>query len=172
VSYASPADMLKRYDTRTLGELVSDSGSRVSAAALLTDANLAAALEDASGEIDAHVLQGDRYTTAQLAELTGNSKAYLVRICCAVALSLLWERRPYQDSDEGVGAEQAALQARKVLSELKKGEQIFDLPDVRDAGLPSSSVPSRVTLDAMNLAVDRARGHFYPRRLLPGETGT
>lgn len=169
MSYAAPADLLKRYDARTLGELVSDSGTRVSAANLLTDANLQAALDDASGEIDAHVLQGQRYTTAMLAALTGNSLAYLKRICCAVAMALLWERRPYNDADEQVAAEQAALQARKALERLKQGHEVFDIEAVKDAGLPSTSVPSRVTLDNLNLATDQARGHFYPRRRLPGE---
>jgi phage gp36-like protein len=169
VSYADASDFLKRVDARTTGNLVSDSGTRKTATELLSDENLQTALDDASGEIDAHVLQGQRYTTADLAELTGHSLAYLKRLNCMVALALLWERRPYNDADDGVAAEQAATQARKALDRLKRGEEIFDVEKVKTAGLPSTTVPSRVTLDALNLTVDAARGHFYPARRLPGE---
>lgn len=169
MSYADASDMVARFDSRTLRELVSDSGARVTATELLSNANLQTAMDDASGEIDAHVLQGQRYTTADLAELTGNSLAYLKRLNCMVAMAMLWERRPYNDADDGTAAEQAALQARKALDRLKRGEEIFDVEKVKTAGLPSTTVPSRVTLDNLNLTVDAARGHFYPARRLPGE---
>lgn len=169
MSYASAADMLRRFDVRTLGQLVSDSNARVSADDLLDDENLQTALDDASGEIDAHVLQGQRYTTDDLAELSGNSLAYLKRLNCMVAMSLLWERRPYIDADDGVGAEQAALQARKALDRLKRGEEVFDVEKVKDAGLPVTTVPTRVQLENLNLTVDQARGHYDPQRRLPGE---
>ena len=93
MSYATPAQMLERFDARVIGDLVSDSDSQVSAAELLTDPILQAMLDDASGDIEAALLVGGRYTVADLSGLTGNAQKHLVRICCEVAKAYLLRRR-------------------------------------------------------------------------------
>lgn len=168
MAYATPAQMIQRYDVRTLGDLVGDNGIRVDRAALATDANLQAALDDASGEIEAALLQGKRYTTAQLTALTGNSAKYLVRLTCTIAFGLLFGRRPWSDDDEeGSGRRGAEKQARAALEMLRKGQTIFDVEEVKEAGLPAIETPTIQTILQSNLAVDQSRGHFYPRRRLP-----
>lgn len=164
MSYATPAQLLKRYDARIVGDLVSDNGITVKPPELITNANLLAVLEDASGEVDAAVLQAKRYTTAQLAALTGNSAAYLVRITCAIAMGLLWERREISDDEDDGQRESAQKRARQALTDLRKGVTIFDVEDVKDAGLPAIETPSVTQISTLNLSVDQARGHFYPRR--------
>lgn len=162
-SYAEPSDLLTRYDARVIGDLVKDDGIRAGRDALLDHPVLLAALADASGEIDASVLQAKRYTAADLEALTGNSLAHLKRLTCTIAFGLLWERRPWSDSEENA-REEAQKRARQALEMLRKGQTIFDVDDVKDAGLPSTHEPSIERIRALNLTVDHARGHYYPHR--------
>lgn len=165
MAYATPAQMLQRFDARVVGDLVSDNGIAAGPAELLSNANLQAALDDASGEIEAALLQGQRYTTADLSALTANSAKYLVRLTCKIAFGLLWERRPW--ADDGDQREQAIDQARKAVDQLRRGEHVFDVAAVKDAGLPAVRTPSVSTIESLNLGVDAARGHYYPQRRMP-----
>lgn len=166
MAYATASQFKARYDARQLGQLASDTGVPVPPAELENSAAIAAVLEDASGEIDAALLQGNRYTTTQLASLSGNSASHLVRLCCKIAWGLLWERRSYADDGR---RDEAMESARRELNRLKNGEHVFDVDEVQDAGNPEASIPSRVDYQRMNLIVDEARGRFYPRRRITGE---
>jgi len=159
--------MVARYDVRTLGDLVVDDGTRVDSTAILTSTVLAAILEDASGEIEASLMQADRYTADELAALTGNSLALLKRLTCKIAMGLLWERRQYLDLEK---AEEGMEVSRKILERLRKGEIIFDDAAAKDAGLPEATTPSAESIALQQLTVDRARGPngYYPARRLPG----
>lgn len=165
-SYATPAEMTSRYDVRQLGDLVRDDGERATPAELLTDANLQTALDDASGEIDAALMQAQRYTPTELASLTGNSRAYLVRLTCMLAFAYLWNRRQwgtvYDDARD-----EANDKARRQLERLRKGEHVFDLEPQKDAGLPTVSTPTIATITNQNYVVDEARKGYYPARRLP-----
>lgn len=165
-AYATPADMITRYDVRVLGDLVSDTGTRVASGSLSANAVLLAVLEDASGEIDSACLQAKRYTSADLAALTGNSAAHLKRITCTIAFGLLWERRPWSDDDDS-GREEAQKRARQQLDMLRKGITVFDVEEAKDAGLPAVESTAIQIINSNNLPVDQARGHYYPRRRLP-----
>lgn len=171
MAYATPAQLLERYDARVVGDLVSDNGVQVKKPDLLTNTNLQAALDDASGEIDASVLQANRYTTAQLTALTGNSAKHLVRLCCAIAIGLLWERRQVSDDEDEAQRETAQKRARQALDALRKGQTIFDVEVAKDAGLPHSTEPTIQKIESLNLTVDAARGHFYPHRRRPNFAG-
>jgi hypothetical protein len=85
--------MLKPYDSRLLGDLVTDTGQRVQPYALLADPNLQAALDDAAGMIDAAVFVNNRYASVDLAGLTGQDLAFLLRLNSDLALILLMQRR-------------------------------------------------------------------------------
>lgn len=161
MSYATPADMVLRYDARTLGDLVSDNGVRVAEVSLTTNTKILSALEDASGEIDAALLKAKRYTSADLSALTGNSLAYLKALTCRIALGALWNRRPYVDDME---RDEALKQARIALERLRSGEHIFDNTDAKDAGLPDIVEPTMSSIERLNLTVDHARRGFYPSR--------
>jgi phage gp36-like protein len=168
-AYATPADLVARYDARTLGDLAADGGLRVSEASLLTDDNIQAALDDASGEIEAALLQGQRYTVADLAGLTGNSAKYLARITCQIAFGYLWGRRPWSEAWEDPRNE-AMSRAKKALELLRTGENIFDVQAVKDAGVPESTGPTRVEIRNLNSIVDRCRlgrNGYYPVRVTP-----
>jgi phage gp36-like protein len=168
-SYATPADMLARYDVRHLGDLVSDSGQRIGSAEVLSHTNLQTALDDAAGEIEAALMQGQRYSADDLTNLTGNSKQYLIRLNCAVAISLLWQRRPWSDDDK---REDAIEKAREALDKLRKGITVLNVEAAKDAGLPAIRTPSLSRINRQNLVVDRARAGYYPTRLLPGQVSS
>jgi phage gp36-like protein len=166
-AYASIADLVKRYDVRTIGELIKDDGTAANSAAVTADANgiIAAALETASGEVESACLRGKRYTVTDLAGLTGNSQALLKHLTCKIAFWLLWERRPVWDQDQ---YEQAKNAPRGMLDQLKRGESIFEVAAVETAGNPSVTGPTRADLSRLNLIRDRMH-RYYPDRHLPGE---
>lgn len=166
MAFATPAQIVQRFDVRMLGDLVGDDGLRIGPSELLVHPNLQTALDDAAGEMLAALLQGKRYTAADLAALTGDSQKYLIRLNCEIALGLLWERRGYFDDDR---RDEWMDRSRKALNRLRTGEIIFDVDGVKGAALPNVSTPSRVTIENLNLTVDEARRGFYPARRLPGE---
>jgi len=162
-AYADAADLILRKDARTLGDLVSDTGVRVAEGVLEDDERIAAALEDASGMVDAAVLQSKRYTAAELSALTGNSLAHLKRLVCDIAFWLLWERRPSYGIDDP-GREQAWTRSREALKALREGVEIFEVSGVPEAGLPDVASPTLIDLQTASPVVSRARGSYYPRR--------
>ena len=165
MSYSSPSDLILRFDPRDLGDLCGDDGVQVSRIDLLTDPNLQAALDDASGAIDAALLAGGRYSAADLAALSGNSQALLKRICCELALAYLWARRPLYRAEDRQAATETA---EKSLERLRKGENVFNVAENIDASTPTIDGPTSVTYDNLNLIRDRTR-NYYPARHLPNE---
>lgn len=164
MAYATPAQLLQRYDARTVGDLASDTGIRIDPASLLSDANVQAALDDASGEIEAALLQGKRYSVADLAGLTGNTQKHLIRITCQIAFWMLWERRPYVEDQTRDDAES---KAKKSLERLRRGEAVFDIEGPKDAGLPSVHEPTVSSYNRLSMIVDEGRRGYYPARRLP-----
>ena len=166
-AYASNSDIIARYDARLLGDLCSDSGVRVAEANLEDDAKLTAALEDASGMVEAALLMGERYTTADLAGLTGNSLNYLKRIVCEIAIYLLEDRRRYNKDD--ASRIRAFEKAEEHLEMLRKGSHVFNVEMVKDAGLIDGTVgPTTVDLASSHLVRYRTR-RYYPRPRTPGD---
>lgn len=140
-AYATPAQLLARYDARRIGDLVADPApgsttSRVSPTALLTDVNLAAALGDAAGMIDSAILKGGRYTPQDLADLAAlssgadNSYQLLIRVNCDLAYGLLIRRRGLKVEDSAPGY----LEALQTLQRLSDGDLVFNLSAVIAAG--------------------------------------
>lgn len=164
MSYATPTEFLKRYDARIVGDLVRDSGEQATSAELLDDVNLQAALDDASGDIDAALMVGERYTPTELDSLTGNSQTLLIRMCCDIAMAFLLRRRPSKDADKDT----ARLElAERHLNRLRDGEQVFFRGDEFDhAGVLDTTGPSTVQLQNLNLMRDRTQ-NYYPERRLP-----
>jgi len=167
LAYASGSDMVARFDYRTLGDLLTDTGVRLSKSEVVASSVLATLLDDAAGEIESALRVGQRYSVADLTGLTGNSLALLKRINCAIAMKLCWERRAYLNSNQETSRDEDSEKARRMLDRLRKGEAIFNLDAVADAGLPSLSVPSVSTIQSVNLTVDAARRGYFPGRRLP-----
>lgn len=166
MAYATPSDLKDRFDQRTLGDLASVNGTRTTASALANDTRVLTALADASGEMDSAVKVARRYTPAQLAALTGDALAHLKRITCDIAFYLLIDRKVVGVSQEEF--ERRYKVYRSHLDDLRKGIAIFGVEEAMEAGLVSTDGPSSVQIENMNYITGRARGHYYPRRILPG----
>lgn len=165
MAYASASDLTARYDARTVGDLAADDSVRVLPGAMAADANITAALDDASGDVEAALVVARRYTVAQLEALTGNSLAKLKRVTCDIAMAYLLGRRPAFNPDLlGTMREMAD----GYLDKLASGENVFNLDDPKDAGLVTIDGPTKLQYNTLNLWRDRTR-HTFPRRRNPGE---
>ena len=169
MAHATAQQLLDRYDKSIVNDLVSDEGTRLSFTDLLVDTKLAAALDDASGEVDAALLVGGRYSSADLSALSGNSLSTLVRITCEIAIGFLYDRRPMFRADEG---ERWATRTREHLNRMRTGENVFNITANVTAGNPTIDGPTSVDYDRMNLVVDQSR-NYYPNRAgrLPTDRG-
>lgn len=163
MSYATPADLIARYDSRDVGDLADDTGSQVAVADLPTDPNVLASLADASGDIDSALRAGNRYTTDDLAGLSGNSLSKLKRVVCDIAMAYLYGRRPAHNPERLKAFEERAHAA---LERLRKGENIFDLDETADAGVIDHEYPTAASIDKLNLIRDRVH-NYYPGRNFP-----
>src|SRR3990167_6702051 len=117
-AFATPADMIARYDVNTLGDICSDDGIPVTTAKLITNTKLTTALNTATGRIKAATLRAARYTVDDLDDLTGESKAYLSDLTCRIAFWYLWQRKPYADDQQ---RSEIKAQADEALGVLRSG---------------------------------------------------
>jgi len=157
MAYAASTDLVARYDERTIQDLASDTGTPVDD--LGNDAKVSAALDDASGRIDAALTVANLYAESDLTDLTGNSLALLKRITCELALIYLIERRPekYCGSD----LKDRKKEAEEFLDRLRKGERLFGIDALKEAGLPTVDGPTAVDYKELNLITSRTR-NYYP----------
>lgn len=163
MAYCSPQDLLDRYDSRVIGDLVSDDNTRASEATLQEHPKLQSALDDASGDIEAALFVARRYSPQDLAGLEGHAASHLIRITCDIAMSLLLRRRV--DTDPERATAQIKL-AEDHLERLRKGIDVFGLDDQKDAGLVSTEGPTTVDYSNMHLIRDQVR-NYYPQRVNP-----
>ena len=160
-AYATPADLIERHDVTTIGELCSDTGTAITAANLPTDANCLAALADASGDVEAAMGCGNRYSPDDLAGLTGNSLAKLKRIVCTIAMAYLFERRPAVHYEQ---AQNYLERAKQYLEDLRAGRNVFNIADHLAAANPTIDGPTSYEYQVLNLLPDRMVRHFPSRK--------
>ncbi len=151
MAYLTGAEFLQRYDARTVGDLVQDTGARVTTN-LATDTNLLAMIADASGWVESACYVGNRYTSADLTALTGSSAALLKRLVADISFAFLRQRRGYD-------LEQFPLvqESFNMLDRLRLGERVFDIAAVKDAGNASATTTSKQTILSQNLLRDNTR---------------
>ena len=167
-AYATAQNLIDRKSVNTIGDLISEDGTQVNEAGILAPhAKVTAALEAASGAIEAALLQGGRYTVANLATVFAgggaveNSKSYLTHLCVEVAMAYLFALKPTYSTDEY----KAALDVHDVyLERLRKGENVFNLADPIDAGTPDWTAPSIVSIQNLQLIRDMTRSYYPVRR--------
>lgn len=162
-TYLSAAEYLKRADLRTVGDLCSDTGSRIASGALPSDANLAAALLDASGLVEQACLVTSRYLPVDLAALTGAAQGALFRLLSRLTTCLLFERRPDLEMKQPWLWEWTEEQLQK----LRDGERIFGFVESEGAGLPTITTETATEVEARNgisVQVERMWGRRGNRR--------
>ena len=166
MAYATPADLMLRYDRGDIGQLVADDKRQVSEVDLVTNPQCLAALADASGAVDGALFMGNRFTPADFATLTANSQSLLVRITCDIAMSNLLQRRPGWNPEKMKAMTELA---ESHLEKLRKGENTFSIVGsnaAESAGEPVTDGPTTRTYNNLNLWRDRTR-NFFPIRVLP-----
>lgn len=158
VAYASGSDLTTRYDIDLIGDLATDGREELDRSAVANHPTVLAVLEDASGEIEAALLAGGRYTVSQLGSITGNTLNHLKRITCAVAISLLLERRPSERYQEL--AQAYAKTARAHLQELMAGKNVFGLTEQIEAGAIDTQTITVEDVSALNSLPTRMSRYF------------
>ena len=173
--YITVANFLKRYDWRTIGQLMCDDDTEVPQLATLLDSatneggNLYLILQDASGELETAALVGGRYTVADLQALTGNQAAYIGRIVADLAVGKCYQRRP--DLYSEMPAQSTV--ASNILNALASGEVIFGLQDQIDAGHMEMTTDLPSDVETRNGMVVIAQEYFGRRgNRYPGRQGT
>lgn len=160
-AFATPAALIERYDSRTIGDLASDSGESIPEGDLAESSKVLQALEDASGRIQAAASVGEQYTPEDLIAMTGNDKALLERITCELAMVYLMERRAHRVGDERL--QQVRASAEEYIMMLRNGERVFALDANKAASRADTDGPSTIDFRNMNLIPDRTN-HYYPQR--------
>lgn len=155
MAYATPEQLLSRYDSRVVGQLVDDTGGEVTS--LGTNSVVLDALEDASGQIRSAALVANKYSEATLNTLAADQDSFLVRLTCSLALGYLVNRRMMDTAQYP-----EVIRAEQWLAALRFGERIFNVQDNADAGNIANNVISLQTRNNVRLLADSYR--FFPVR--------
>ena len=156
MSFATPADLLLRFDTNLVGMLVNDNSQKLTPHELRTDLALQAALDDATGTIESALFVAYKYTAAELATVTANSASLLKRLCCDLAIVMLCQRRGYDYSDKYPLLDLTL----ETIQQLRYGERVLDLAGNEQGGLPAASHVSVCQQRRVGLVV--ANYHIFP----------
>ena len=155
---AQPSDLLLRFDSNLLGQVVNDQGQQQTSTALLTNAALHAALDDAAGTVYAALYVAYKYTAAELSTLDSPSTSLLTRLVCDLAIVMLCQRRGYSYDDKypmvGLSLE--------MIQQLRNGERVLNLAGNESAGLSASVHPSICLQERIGLVT--ADYHMFPMR--------
>lgn len=160
--FATPADMLDRFDARTLRDLCSDTGEP--ATELATNGPMMAALGSASAEILVACSVGNLYSEATLAALEGANRVLLIDMCANLAIAKLAMRRPAR-ADIANGWKQQIEESRQFLDRFRRGERVFSIPETMKASNPTVEGPTTLDIPRLNLLTQRAHG-FFPNPAL------
>jgi phage gp36-like protein len=159
MAYATGQDLIDRYDVDLVGDLATDDRATQDRDLVATSTKVAVALEDASGEVEAALLAGGRYTVGQLSTLTGGALSHLKRIVCGLAMAALYQRRP--EAADGDMIDRLTKNSRDAIQALMRGENVFGLPSVIDASVIDIGGPSVVDLENRNDLTVRM-GRYFP----------
>lgn len=167
-SYATPQELVERFDLRTVGQLVTDDQQQLSHTAVVAHQNVLTALQDASGRVESALLHGGRYKVTDLTSLSDNSQNYLKLIVCTLAMVSLLRRRP------GCFTEllsQLTAEAEEHIKQLKSGSEVFNLDAHKGAGVLEDS--GHGNLDSISLLNNRSLiSDVLTHRLFPArDTG-
>jgi len=164
-AYATIADLIARHDSNLIGDLISDGHEPATASELAASTVLDAILEDASGQLEAAMLCGNRYSPTELLALTGNSLGFLKKIVCTIAMAALFERRP------GMHIEKEKYyweRAKAYIEEIRTGKNLFSLTDSNEntlAANPDTTAPSSVDYAQLNLLPEQML-RYFPNRAI------
>jgi hypothetical protein len=163
-AFVTNTQFLVYYDYRLVGQLLVDDNTQPSQAAVITNTNLTAIIQSASGEVISYCARGEIYTEDDLNNLTGNSMGYLQKLTSDIAYYYIGLRR-------GLPLDQfpSAKIAYETLKQLAEGRQIFDLPANAAAGHASSN-PILIQDIYLNNHLTNSVPYFPTNRFVPAQT--
>jgi len=153
MSYATPADILLRFDANLLGMLVNDNSQKLTPMQLQTDSALQAALDDATGIIESALYVAYKYTAAEIATVTAGSVSLLKRLCCDLAIVMLCQRRAYDYADKYPMLNLTL----DLIQKLRYGERVLDFGPNENAGLSAATKVTLVQQECAGLVVSNYR---------------
>lgn len=162
MGFATPTDFTTCYDFRLIGDLITDELDAVedlTVEEVQANAKVQAVLNQSSGEIVTNLIVGGRYTEADLTGLSGYSRDHLIRINCDIAMGLLIQRRPNKINQEVAAS--ITDQARKHILAMRKGENVFGIPEIVEAGNLTILNQTPTSIERLNLLPDRMN-RFFP----------
>lgn len=148
-----------------MAELLSDTGAPVADDDLDSDPALAAALAEASGEVEAAACLGQRYVIEEdrndLAALTDNAAAFLAGMVAHLAMFRIWSRRPALLASR----EPPPLyeRAERFLEQLRLGERVFGILESHRAADTDSEADSPSDVENRNGIVFQSSRLFGTR---------
>lgn len=159
-AYCTVGQFLNWFDQRVVGDLVMDDGSRNSS--LTTNAVLLQILQEASGDVEAAVMLGNRYAVADLQALAANTNGgiFLAGIVAGLAFAKLLERRPdleYKEPDR-------TKKARAAVIAISSGDAILPFQETQAAGEIEEDVETVTDVD------NRTMVSWHTRRYLGRRT--
>lgn len=166
--YCTPQRFIDAYDLRTVGDLLSDTNTRLISSQILASTVLNELLMEASGWVESACMVAGRYAPADLAALTGNSAQMLAGMVAGIAMFFLWDRRPERLAKMALPAK--ADMALKQIGALEQGTAIFGILEVTQAGVPNVEFVTPEDIRTRNGVVNQARNLFGNRAMynVPG----
>jgi hypothetical protein len=149
--YCTLAQFFAKYDVRTVGDLMSDTGTRLTPTVLNDPVTspVLIMLTEASGWVEAAALKSERYSVLDLQTIinqplvptvppsyeASNSAEMLAGLVAGIAMFFIWDRRPERMSKAELPMR--AQMALDMLEQLKEGSRIFSLQETAKAGVPA-----------------------------------
>ena len=149
--YATTQEFIDRYDVRLLGDLASDTDTRIDTPALLTDTRLLASLTDAAADIDAALMYARKLSADQLAQIQAAGDDTLRRINVDLALGYLYSGRGRGVPD---GHRQRIEAATDQLAAIRKGTAVLNVDSIIQASIGTAVRSIQSTRVGQNLAAD------------------
>jgi phage gp36-like protein len=135
IAYATPDELIIRYDKRLISRLISDTGVPITDEFDFRNNNvLKTLLREASAIVESYAYKGRRYTKEDLKAIYNDTtkvgRELLISLVCAITLYLLWRRR----GDPAIEVPKDFEIAENMLRRLERGENIFAWQGTMDAG--------------------------------------
>ena len=156
-AYADADDLVVYYDSRTIKDLLSDTGEPVGS--LANNNKLTAILSAASGLIDSALRVGGLYDPDDLDALSDESQDLLKMYTCQIAMAKLILRRP----EKWKAANDFQQDIDQILDMFRSGARVFEIDNNIAAGRPTIDGLRQADYTRLNMIPDRTR-NFYPSR--------
>lgn len=165
MAYLTPSEFIVRYDARRVAELLTvNVSSPVTVADLPGNSSLIEFISDASGEIEAAITVGNKYTPVDLAAMTGTAASLLKRMVSDLVWVYLLVSRGMGDGDVEAQAPRYK-ETKRMLAELYNGSMVFGIADNRNAGLPKVVDPNPLSTNSpsfWNMMFGKFGNENYP----------